>query len=112
MTRGLPQAPGVEPHSGVIVKIDRGGGVAVFCGSTDIGQGSDSLLAYIAAEEFGIQPSDVKVFTADTDLAPVDLGSYSSRVTVMTGNACLQAVRQVKEKILQAAAEKLLAEAA
>lgn len=105
---GLPIYWNDLPHSGVIVKVDRGGGVAVFCGSTDIGQGSDSLLAYIAAEEFGLTPKDIKVFTADTDLTPVDLGSYSSRVTVMTGNACIQATRQVKEKILAAAAEKLL----
>ncbi|MDE3090388.1 MAG: molybdopterin-dependent oxidoreductase, partial [Chloroflexota bacterium] len=105
---GLPIYWNDLPHSGVIVKVDRGGGVAVFCGSTDIGQGSDSLLAYIAAEEFGLTPKDIKVFTADTDLTPVDLGSYSSRVTVMTGNACIQATRVVKEKILQAAAEKLL----
>lgn len=104
---GLPIYWNEMPHSGVIVKVDRGGGVAVFCGSTDIGQGSDSLLAYIAAEELGLVPSEIHVFTADTDIAPVDLGSYSSRVTVMTGNACIQAVRGVKEKILQAAAEKL-----
>jgi 4-hydroxybenzoyl-CoA reductase subunit alpha len=105
---GLPIYWNDLPHSGVIVKVDRGGGVAVFCGSTDIGQGSDSLLAYIAAEEFGLQPQDIRVITADTDLTPVDLGSYSSRVTVMTGNACIQATRSVKQKILEAAAEKLL----
>ncbi len=105
---GLPIYWNDMPHSGVIVKVDRGGGVAVFCGSTDIGQGSDSLLAYIAAEELGLKVSDIKVFTADTDLGPVDLGSYSSRVTVMTGNACIQAVRGVKEKISQTASEKLL----
>jgi CO/xanthine dehydrogenase Mo-binding subunit len=105
---GLPIYWNDLPHSGVIVKVDRGGGVAVFCGSTDIGQGSDSLLAHIAAEEFGLTPKDIKVFTADTDLTPVDLGSYSSRVTVMTGNACIQATRAVKEKILRATAEKLL----
>jgi 4-hydroxybenzoyl-CoA reductase alpha subunit len=105
---GLPVYWNEMPHSGVIVKVDRGGGVAVFCGSTDIGQGSDSLLAYIAAEEFGIDVQDVRVITADTELAPVDLGSYSSRVTVMTGNACLQAVRAVREKILEAAGDKLL----
>ncbi len=104
---GLPIYWNEMPHSGVIVKVDRGGGVAVFCGSTDIGQGSDALLAYIAAEEFGLTTRDIRVFTADTDLTPVDLGSYSSRVTVMTGNACIQATRAVKEKILQAAAEKM-----
>jgi 4-hydroxybenzoyl-CoA reductase alpha subunit len=105
---GLPVYWNEMPHSGVIVQVDRGGGVAVFCGSTDIGQGSDSLLAYIAAEELGVDVRDVRVFTADTEMTPVDLGSYSSRVTVMTGNACLHAVRGVKEKILEAAADKLL----
>lgn len=105
---GLPIYWNDMPHSGVIVKVDRSGGVAVFCGSTDIGQGSDSLLAYIAAEEFGIDVRDVRVVTADTDLTPVDLGSYSSRVTVMTGNACLEAIRPLKEKILDTAAEKLM----
>ncbi len=105
---GLPIYWNQMPHSGVIVKVDRGGGVAVFCGSTDIGQGSTSLLAYLAAEEFGIDVRDVRVITADTDLTPVDLGSYSSRVTVMTGNACISALRPLKEKILDAAAEKLL----
>jgi CO/xanthine dehydrogenase Mo-binding subunit len=104
---GLPIYWNAMPHSGVQVKVDRGGGVAVFCGSTDIGQGSDSILAYIVAEELGIRPEDVRVVTADTDLTPVDLGSYSSRVTLMTGNAAIQAARRVREPILAAAARKL-----
>jgi CO/xanthine dehydrogenase Mo-binding subunit len=104
---GLPIYWNAMPHSGVQIKVDRGGGVAVFCGSTDIGQGSDSVLAYIVAEELGIEPADVRVVTADTDLTPVDLGSYSSRVTLMTGNATLQAVRKVRNLILEAAARKL-----
>jgi 4-hydroxybenzoyl-CoA reductase subunit alpha len=104
---GLPIYWNAMPHSGVQIKVDRGGGVAVFCGSTDIGQGSDSLLAYVVAEELGIRPEDVRVVTADTDLTPVDLGSYSSRVTLMTGNAALQAVRRVREPIFAAAAREL-----
>jgi 4-hydroxybenzoyl-CoA reductase subunit alpha len=104
---GLPIYWNAMPHSGVQLKVDRGGGVAVFCGSTDIGQGSDSVLAYVVAEELGIRPEDVRVVTADTDLTPVDLGSYSSRVTLMTGNAALQASRRVREPILAAAARKL-----
>ena len=84
------------PHSGVQIKVDRGGGVTVFCGSTDIGQGSDSVLAYVVAEELGIRPEDIRVVTADTDLTPVDLGSYSSRVTLMTGNAAIQAARKLR----------------
>jgi 4-hydroxybenzoyl-CoA reductase alpha subunit len=104
---GLPIYWNAMPHSGVQIKVDRGGGVAVFCGSTDIGQGSDSILAYIVAEELGILPEDIRVVTADTDLTPVDLGSYSSRVTLMTGNAAIQAARRVREPIFAAAAKKL-----
>src|SRR6266513_3429844 len=95
------------PHSGVQLKLDRSGLVTVFCGSTEIGQGSDSILAYIVAEVLGIDPFDIRVVTADTDLTPVDLGSYSSRVTLMTGNAALQAAERARELLVKAAAEKL-----
>jgi len=98
------------PHSGAIVKIDRGGGVAVFSGSSDIGQGSKTALAGIAARVLGIGVGHVKVFEGDTDLTPVDLGSYSSRVTFMAGNAVRMAAEELKEKIVAAAAEKLGAE--
>ncbi len=104
---GLPIYWNAMPHSGVQIKIDRGGGVAVFCGSTDIGQGSDSVLAYVAAEELGIEPEDIRVVTADTDLTPVDLGSYSSRVTLMTGNATIEAAQKLRGLLFEAAAEKL-----
>src|ERR1700730_15319238 len=104
---GLPIYWNAMPHSGVQIKIDRGGGVTVFCGSTDIGQGSDSVLAYVVAEELGIAPRDIRVITGDTDLTPVDLGSYSSRVTLMTGNAALQAAERARELLVQATATKL-----
>jgi CO/xanthine dehydrogenase Mo-binding subunit len=61
----------------------------------------------VAAEALGIRPEDVRVVTADTDLTPVDLGSYSSRVTLMTGNAAIQAARRVRGPIFEAAARKL-----
>ncbi|HIM44309.1 MAG TPA: aldehyde oxidase, partial [Deltaproteobacteria bacterium] len=104
---GLPVYWNKMPHSGVQIKIDRGGGVTVFCGSTDIGQGSNSVLAGIVAEELGIDIGNIIVVTADTDLTPVDLGSYSSRVTLMTGNAAIDAARPLREKILSAASEVL-----
>ncbi|MGH7701566.1 MAG: molybdopterin cofactor-binding domain-containing protein, partial [Gemmatimonadales bacterium] len=104
---GLPIYWNDMPHSGVQLKCDRGGGVTVFCGSTDIGQGSDSVLAYIVAEVLGIDPLDIRVVTADTDLTPVDLGSYSSRVTLMTGNAAIQAAERAKLQLAQAVAVKL-----
>jgi 4-hydroxybenzoyl-CoA reductase subunit alpha len=100
------------PHSGVVVRADRSGLVAVLCGATDIGQGSDSILAYLVAEVLGIDPRDVRVHPADTDLTPVDLGSYSSRVTLMAGNAAIQAARRLQEKVFAAAARKLEVEPA
>jgi 4-hydroxybenzoyl-CoA reductase alpha subunit len=104
---GLPIYWNNMPHSGVQLKCDRGGGVTVFCGSTDIGQGSDSILAYIVAEVLGIDPFDIAIVTADTDLTPVDLGSYSSRVTLMSGNAALQAAERARQIIALHAAKKL-----
>src|SRR5262249_16057033 len=104
---GLPIYWNKMPQSGVQLKLDRGGGVTIFCGSIDIGQGSDSILAYIVAEVLGIDPLDIRVVTADTDLTPVDLGSYSSRVTLMTGNAALQAAERARELLAAAVAEKL-----
>ena len=94
---GLPIYWNSMPQSGVQLKLDRSGGVTAFCGSTDIGQGSDSVLAYVVAEVLGIDPFDIRVVTGDTDLTPVDLGSYSSRVTLMTGNAALQAAHRARE---------------
>src|SRR6266571_4091801 len=95
------------PHSAVQIRLDRGGGVTVYCGSTDIGQGSTSVLAYIVAEELGIQPEQIHLETADTTLTPVDLGSYSSRVTFMAGNAAIAAARKLKQQLLEAASERL-----
>ena len=66
-----------------------------------------SVLAGIVAEELGIDIGNIIVVTADTDLTPVDLGSYSSRVTLMTGNAAIDAARPLREKILSAASEVL-----
>ncbi|MET0852318.1 MAG: molybdopterin cofactor-binding domain-containing protein [Candidatus Rokuibacteriota bacterium] len=99
------------PHSGVVVRADRSGGVSVLCGATDIGQGSDSILAYLAAEVLGIEPKDIRVHAADTDLTPVDLGSYSSRVTLMAGQAVIQAAERLRARIFEAVARKLEAPA-
>ena len=104
---GLPIYWNNMPQSGVQLRLDRQGGVCVMCGSVDIGQGSDSILAYIVAEVLGIDPFDIRVVTADTDLTPVDLGSYSSRVTLMTGNAAIQAAERARELLTIAVAEKL-----
>jgi 4-hydroxybenzoyl-CoA reductase subunit alpha len=92
------------PHSGVQLKLDRGGGVAVFSGATEIGQGSDDVLVAIIAEVLGVHPFDIRAVTGDTDLTPVDLGSYSSRVTLMMGNAAIQAAERAREMLADAVA--------
>jgi 4-hydroxybenzoyl-CoA reductase alpha subunit len=104
---GLPIYWNGMPHSGVQLKLDRSGLVTVFCGSTDIGQGSDSVLGWIVGEVLGLDPLGIRVVTSDTDLTPVDLGSYSSRVTVMTGNAAMQAAERAREIVARGTAEQL-----
>src|SRR5688572_7135869 len=104
---GLPIYWNNMPQSGVQIKLDRSGLVTVFCGSTEIGQGSDSILAYIVAEILGIDPLGIRIVTADTDLTPVDLGSYSSRVTLMTGNAAIQAAERARAFLDEAVADEL-----
>jgi 4-hydroxybenzoyl-CoA reductase subunit alpha len=95
------------PHSGVQLKLDRSGAVTIFCGSTDIGQGSNDVLVTLVAEVLGIPPGVVSYVSGDTALTPVDLGSYSSRVTLMTGNAAIQAAERAREMLVTAAAEKM-----
>ncbi|HEV2715386.1 MAG TPA: molybdopterin cofactor-binding domain-containing protein, partial [Terriglobales bacterium] len=95
------------PHSTVNIKIDRDGGVVVYTGAAEIGQGSDTMTAQIAAETLGCALSRIKVVAADTDLTPIDIGSYSSRVTFMAGNATLRAAEEVKKQIASAAAHRM-----
>jgi 4-hydroxybenzoyl-CoA reductase alpha subunit len=104
---GLPIYWNHMPQSGVQLKLDRSGGVAVFCGETEIGQGSDSVLAAVVAEVLGIDLGDIRLCVADTDLTPVDLGSYSSRVTLMVGQAALQAAERARDLLARAVADQL-----
>jgi len=95
------------PHSTVNIKIDRDGGVVVYTGAAEIGQGSDTMTAQVVAEVLGCDLARVRVIAADTDLTPIDLGSYSSRVTFMAGNAALRAAEAVKKNIVSAAAKRM-----
>jgi 4-hydroxybenzoyl-CoA reductase alpha subunit len=104
---GLPIYWNHMPQSGVLIKLDRGGGVAVFCGESEIGQGSDSVLAAVVAEVLGVGLADVRLCVADTDLTPVDLGSYSSRVTLMVGNAAREAADKLRDLLARAVGEQL-----
>src|SRR5438094_9399 len=104
---GLPIYWNDMPHSGVQLKLDRSGGVTAFCGATEIGQGSDDVLVMSVAEVLGIDPHDVRAVTGDTDLTPVDLGSYSSRVTLMMGHAAIQAAERARELLAAAVSKRL-----
>jgi 4-hydroxybenzoyl-CoA reductase subunit alpha len=104
---GLPIYWNHMPQSGVQIKLDRSGNVAVFCGEAEIGQGSDSILAVMVAEVLGIDLKDIRLCVGDTDLTPVDLGSYSSRVTLMMGQAAIQAAERARDKIAVAVGEHM-----
>ena len=104
---GLPIYWNKMPQCGVQLLVDRSGQVTVFCGATEIGQGSDDVLVAFVAEVLGIDPFDIRCVTGDTGITPVDLGSYSSRVTVMMGHAAVDASNKVKNLIAEAAAEQL-----
>jgi 4-hydroxybenzoyl-CoA reductase subunit alpha len=95
------------PHSTVNIKVDRDGGVVAYTGASEIGQGSDTMTAQVIAEILGCRVGRVRVIAADTDLTPIDLGSYSSRVTMMAGNAALRAAEDIRKKITASSAQKL-----
>ncbi|MCI4349218.1 MAG: xanthine dehydrogenase family protein molybdopterin-binding subunit [Thermoplasmata archaeon] len=91
------------PQSTVHLKVDMDGGIAVHSMQADIGQGSNTLLAAIVAEVLGVDLERVHVVRVDSDVSPIDLGSYSSRVTFMMGNAARLAAEDLRNKLLEAA---------
>ncbi|OPZ78322.1 MAG: 4-hydroxybenzoyl-CoA reductase subunit alpha [Actinobacteria bacterium ADurb.Bin444] len=91
-----------SPHSNVVITAGRDGSITVLSGAADIGQGSDTMLALVAAEVLGVPLEAVRVVSADTGITPVDLGSYSSRVTFMAGNACMSAAQELKAALIDA----------
>ncbi len=100
-----PIYPNDMPQSAIQMAIERSGRVTVWSGASEIGQGSDSVVAEIAAEELGVPLEYVRVVSTDTDQVPVDLGAYSSRETFMVGNAALHAAKQLREKVVGPVAE-------
>src|ERR671932_144391 len=104
---GLPLYWNDMPHSSVDIRLDRSGVVTVSCGQIDIGQGSNSMLVTIVSEALGCSPEQISLISADTDLTPIDLGSYSSRVTFMAGNAAIRAATQLRNLLVNAAADEL-----
>ena len=99
------QKKSIFPHANAIIKISEDGTQAVlFIGAADIGQGSDTILPMIAAEALGLPPDRVRIRSEDSDISPIDLGAYSSRITLMGGNAVKMAAEDVLTKLLPVAA--------
>ena len=87
-----------------VVRICEDGTVNLITGATDCGQGSDTVLAMIAAEELGARYEDISIKRVDSAYTPVDPGSYGSRVTLLAGQATQLAARDAKKQLLDAAA--------
>jgi len=101
-----PIYPNDMPQAAVQICLDRSGRARVFSGANDIGQGSNTMLAVITSEELGLPLDDIRVLSADSDLCPVDLGAYSSRITLMVGNACLEAAHKLRKKVCASVATR------
>ncbi len=93
--------------SGAVVQMGRDGGVNVLTGAADIGQGAETVIGQIVAEELGVTIDDIRVTAADTGITPLDPGTFGSGVTVRAGNAAKLAAVSAKQKIFRFVAEKL-----
>lgn len=89
---------------GTIIKVDDFASINVFTGATDIGQGAETVIAQMVADELGVRLEDIKIIDNDTDVCPWDVGVHASRTTFVAGNSAVMAARKVKEQILQIAA--------
>jgi len=92
---------------GAIVKVDDFGHVTLITGSTEIGQGSETVLAQIVAETLGVGVEDVAVENSDTDVKPWDVGVHASRTTFIAGNAAHLAAVEARNQIFETAATLL-----
>jgi CO/xanthine dehydrogenase Mo-binding subunit len=97
---------GTDPSGGV-VRIDEEGRVEIWSGESDLGQGSASVMAYIASEVLGIPVSRFKVPPTDTGYMPFGMGAFASRITLIGGNAVKLAAEDARKNLLEAAAEAM-----
>jgi CO/xanthine dehydrogenase Mo-binding subunit len=89
---------------GAILKLDDFGKLSLLTGASEMGQGSDTVLAMIVAEELGLPIERVVVINSDTAVTPWDVGAHASRTTFIAGNAAQLAARDLKDKLLALAA--------
>jgi 4-hydroxybenzoyl-CoA reductase alpha subunit len=93
--------------SGAIVKIERDGAVTLLTGAADIGQGAETVISQIVAEELGVALEDIRITAADTEITPLDPGTFGSGVTLRAGNAAKMAAHAAKQKLFEVVAETL-----
>jgi 4-hydroxybenzoyl-CoA reductase subunit alpha len=93
--------------SGAIVKIERDGSITLLTGAADIGQGAETVISQIVAEELGVPLADIRITAADTEITPLDPGTFGSGVTLRAGNAARMAAQAAKEKLFETVAEKM-----
>jgi 4-hydroxybenzoyl-CoA reductase alpha subunit len=93
--------------SGAVVQVGRDAGINVLSGAADIGQGAETVIAQIVAEELGVPIDSVRVTAADTGTTPLDPGTFGSGVTVRAGNAARIATQSVKTKLFECVADEL-----
>jgi 4-hydroxybenzoyl-CoA reductase alpha subunit len=106
---GFISGPRMAGHNSAaaIVKVHEDGKISLNTGSTDVGQGSDTILSQITAEILGIHLEDVRYVMLDSDITPVDPGTYGSRLTFITGNAVRVAAEDARRQLAEVAAEAL-----
>ena len=92
------------------LKLNDDGSFNLLVGATDLGTGSDTVLAQMAAEVLGVNEDDIIVYSSDTDFTPFDKGAYASSTTYISGTAVIKAAQQVAEQI-RARASAMFAEA-
>ncbi len=102
--------PGLD-MGGASLKINDDGSFNLLVGATDLGTGSDTVLAQIAAEVVGVGTDDIIVYSSDTDMTPFDVGAYASSTTYISGMATKRAAEQVRSQIIERAALMLGVEA-
>lgn len=100
---------GVQNPSTAKIKMDLGGNVTLYTGCADIGQGSTTVLAQIAAETLGLKPEDIRLFTADTRCTSNAGATSASRQTYISGNAVKEAAEKLVDVLLTEAVNKLRA---
>ncbi len=89
------------------LKMNEDGSFNLLMGATDLGTGSDTVLAQIAAEQLGTRLDKIIVYSSDTDMTPFDVGAYASSTTYLSGQAVLDVARKVRKQILQVGADML-----